>query len=127
MPVMEHNQFINAPIDLCFDLARNVDIHAQMTLKHKERAVGGIIKGLIKEGDTVTWESIHFGFRQRVTRRIIFMEKPHSFVEVMVKGRFKFYIHIHQFREKGGGTIMIDHFQYRSGLVPSGFCLINYF
>lgn len=39
MPVIVHHQFIKAPIDVCFDLARNVDIHTLTTSKTKERAV----------------------------------------------------------------------------------------
>lgn len=42
MPIIKNEQFIKAPIELCFDLARNVDIHTQTTTKTRERAVGGI-------------------------------------------------------------------------------------
>ena len=55
MPVIEHQQFIHAPIEVCFDLARNVEIHTQTTSKTKERAVGGVTEGLLEEGDIVTW------------------------------------------------------------------------
>ncbi|MFP7300497.1 SRPBCC family protein [Neobacillus niacini] len=114
MPVIEHKQFIKAPIGVCFDLARDVGVHTQTTLKTKERAVGGVTKGLLEEGDSVTWEAVHFGIKQRLTAKVIFMEKPYSFVDVMVKGAFKSFIHIHQFTEEEEGTTMIDHFQYKS-------------
>ncbi|MCM3694740.1 SRPBCC family protein [Neobacillus niacini] len=120
MPLIEHKQFIKAPIEVCFDLARDVNVHTQTTLKTKERAVGGVTKGLLEEGDSVTWEAVHFGIKQRLTARVIFMEKPHSFVDVMVKGAFKSFIHIHQFTAEGKGTMMIDHFQYKSRFGPIG-------
>ncbi|MEH7181062.1 SRPBCC family protein [Neobacillus vireti] len=120
MPVIEHKQFIKAPIDICFDLARDVEVHTQTTLKTKERAVGGITRGLLQEGDSVTWEAVHFGIKQRLTAKVIFMEKPHSFVDVMVKGAFKSFIHIHQFIEEKEGTTMIDHFQFKSRFGPIG-------
>ena len=120
MPVIEHKQFIKAPIEICFDLARDVEVHTQTTLKTKERAVRGVTAGLLQEGDSVTWEAVHFGIKQRLTAKVIFMEKPHSFVDVMVKGAFKSFIHIHQFMEEEGGTTMIDHFQYRSRFGPIG-------
>jgi ligand-binding SRPBCC domain-containing protein len=120
MPVIEHKQFIQAPIEVCFNLARDVNVHTQTTLKTKERAVGGVTKGLLEEGDSVTWEAVHFGIKQRLTARIIFMEKPHSFVDVMVKGAFKSFIHIHQFSAEEKGTTMIDHFQYKSRFGPIG-------
>lgn len=118
MPVIEHKQLIKAPIEVCFNLARDVNVHTQTTLKTKERAVGGVTKGLLEEGDSVTWEAVHFGIKQRLTAKVIFMEKPHSFVDVMVKGAFRSFIHIHQFDEESEGTTMIDHFQYKS---PFGF------
>jgi ligand-binding SRPBCC domain-containing protein len=120
MPVIEHKQFIKAPIEVCFNLARDVNVHTQTTLKTKERAVGGVTKGLLEEGDSVTWEAVHFGIKQRLTARVIFMEKPYSFVDVMVKGAFKSFIHIHQFTVEEEGTTMIDHFQYQSRFGPIG-------
>jgi ligand-binding SRPBCC domain-containing protein len=114
MPVIEHKQFIKASIEVCFNLARDVNVHTQTTLKTKERAVGDVTKGLLEEGDSVTWEAVHFGIKQRLTSRIIFMEYPHSFVDVMVKGAFKSFIHIHQFTADEKGTTMIDYFQYKS-------------
>jgi ligand-binding SRPBCC domain-containing protein len=120
MPVIEHKQFIKAPIEVCFNLARDVDIHTQTTVKTKEKAVGGVTKGLLEEGNSVTWAAVHFGIKQRLTSRVIFMEKPHSFVDVMVKGIFKSFIHIHQFMEEKEGTVMVDHFQYKSRFGPIG-------
>jgi ligand-binding SRPBCC domain-containing protein len=120
MPVIEHHQFIKAPIDLCFDLARNVDIHTQTTSQTKERAVGGVTKGLLEQGDIVTWEAVHFGVKQRLTAKVTSMEKPTEFIDIMVKGAFHSFEHTHQFIKKEGGTLMIDRFQYTSPLGPLG-------
>ena len=114
MPVIEHQQLINAPVEVCFDLARNVDIHTQTASKTTERAVSGVTEGLLEQGDTVTWEAIHFGIKQRLAAKVTLMEKPHKFVDVMVKGAFHSFVHTHQFIEEAGGTIMIDKFQYKS-------------
>ena len=120
MPVIKHQQFINAPVELCFDLARNVDIHTQTTSNTKERAVGGVIHGLLEEGDTVTWEAVHFGIKQSLTAKVTFMDKPNQFIDIMVKGAFDSFVHTHQFFEESGGTMMIDRFQYKSPLGPVG-------
>nr|WP_304216720.1 SRPBCC family protein [Fredinandcohnia onubensis] len=114
MPVIVHHQFIKAPIDVCFDLARNVDIHTLTTSKTKERAVEGVTTGLLEQGDTVTWEAIHFGIKQRLTAKVTLMEWPHKFVDSMVKGAFHSFVHTHQFLEAENGTVMIDTFQYKS-------------
>ncbi|MFJ7512085.1 cell division protein [Peribacillus simplex] len=120
MPVIEYQQFIKAPVELCFDLARSVDIHTKTTAKTKEIAVDGVTEGLLEEGDTVTWEAIHFGIKQRLKAQVTFMEKPNQFVDIMVKGAFHSFVHTHQFIEKTGGTIMIDEFQYKSPFGPIG-------
>ncbi|MFZ7943223.1 SRPBCC family protein [Neobacillus sp. 19] len=114
MPIIKHELFIEAPLDLCFDLARNVNIHTKTTSKTKEKAVDGVTEGLLEIGDTVTWEAIHFGIQQRLTAKVTQMEKPHEFVDIMVKGAFHSFTHTHQFVEKEGGTIMKDTFAYRS-------------
>ncbi len=31
MPVIEYQQFIKAPVDICFDIKRSVDIHTKTT------------------------------------------------------------------------------------------------
>jgi ligand-binding SRPBCC domain-containing protein len=120
MPLILHKQFIKAPIDVCFDLAIDVGVHTQIALKTKGKAVGGVTKGGLEEGDSVTWESVHFGIKQMVTSRVIFMEKPDRFVGKMVKGPFRTFIHIHQFIDEEAGTTMIDHFQYQSRFGPIG-------
>ncbi|MDQ1143913.1 hypothetical protein QE429_000740 [Bacillus sp. SORGH_AS 510] len=45
MPVIEHKEFIKAPVEVCFDLARNVDIHTQTPSQTNEKAVGGVTEG----------------------------------------------------------------------------------
>ncbi|MCK1992332.1 SRPBCC family protein [Peribacillus muralis] len=120
MPVIEYQQYIEAPVEICFDLARNVDIHTKTTSKTKEKAVDGVKEGLLEQGDTVTWEAVHFGIKQRLKAQVVLMEKPNKFVDVMVKGAFKSFVHTHQFIEEPGGTIMIDKFQYISPFGPIG-------
>ncbi|MDQ1143698.1 ligand-binding SRPBCC domain-containing protein [Bacillus sp. SORGH_AS 510] len=114
MPVIVHQQFIKAPIEVCFDLARNVEVHTQTTSKTKEKAISGVTKGLLVVGDTVTWEAVHFGLKQRLTAKVTRMEKPNMFEDIMVKGAFHSFTHTHHFVEEAGGTLMIDHFQYKS-------------
>lgn len=96
MPIIEHPEFIKASPEVCFDLARNVDVHTQTTAHTKERAVGGITSGLMEKGDYVTWEAVHLGVKQKLTAKIMEMERPHMFIDMMVKGAFhSFYPHTH--------------------------------
>jgi ligand-binding SRPBCC domain-containing protein len=114
MPLIKYQQFIQAPVEVCFDLARNVDIHTKTTAKTKEKAIGGVTSGLLEKGDTVTWQATHFGIKQRLTAKVNQMEKPTMFVDIMIKGIFNSFTHTHQFTEVKGGTLMIDTFEYKS-------------
>lgn len=116
MPTIKHEIYIEAPIEVCFDLVRNVDVHTETTARTKESAVAGVTTGLMENGDTVTWEATHFGVKQKLTAKIIEMDKPYSFTDIMVKGAFHSFTHKHEFKEKGSGTIMVDRFVYKSPL-----------
>jgi ligand-binding SRPBCC domain-containing protein len=131
MPKIHLETFIKAPIELCFDLSRSVDVHMQSTANSRERAVAGVTSGMMKLGDTVTWEAVHFGVRQKFTSRITALERPRSFVDEMQRGAFKHWRHAHLFESKQGGTLMIDEVDYASplgllGRIVDGLFLKNY-
>jgi ligand-binding SRPBCC domain-containing protein len=106
--------FIYAPRDICFNVARDIDIHTQSTSHTNERAIAGVTSGLIGLNETVTWEAIHFGIKQKLTVRITEYDFPNRFVDEMEKGAFKRFYHVHEFVEKANGTLMIDTFDYTS-------------
>lgn len=132
MPVITIETFVAAPIERCFDLARDIDIHTQTVWKHtKEKAVAGITTGLISYGETVTFEATHFGVRQRLTSKIVEYNRPFLFVDEMQRGAFKRLKHIHEFIEVEGGTILKDTLDFAAPLGPLGwvadqFVLKNY-
>lgn len=114
MPSIRIELLINAPAEVIFDLARSIDIHAKSTAQTKERPIGGRTSGLIELGETVTWEAIHFGIKQKLTAKITEMDRPYYFVDEQVRGAFKNFKHSHEFVPAEGGTRMIDLFVYTS-------------
>jgi ligand-binding SRPBCC domain-containing protein len=112
MPVIRVETLIRAPVQRCFDLARDVGAHVRSTGKSRERAVGGVTSGLLALGDTVTWEAVHFGIQQRLTARITRFEPPALFEDEQVRGAFYSFTHRHEFRPVPGGTLMVDTFRY---------------
>ena len=122
---------IKADIQTVFDLARNIDLHQESTSKTNEKAIAGRISGLIEESETVTWRAKHLGFYQTHTSKIISMEKPHQFTDIMLKGTFKSFKHQHIFRKEGKNTTMTDILEFESpfgiiGKVFNVFFLKNY-
>ena len=118
MPKIGLETIIKAPVERVFDLSRCIDLHADSLAHTKEKAVAGITKGLINLDETVTWEAIHFGIRQKLTSKITLFDRPHHFRDSMVAGAFRRFDHDHFFTEIDGGTLMKDIFDYRS---PLGF------
>jgi hypothetical protein len=64
MPIIKTFVHIEAPVKVCFDMARNIDIHMLSTSQTKEKAIAGKTSGYIELNDTVTWKATHFGISQ---------------------------------------------------------------
>jgi ligand-binding SRPBCC domain-containing protein len=116
MPTIIIETLIDAPVKCCFDLARNIDLHCQTTSKTKERAVAGVTSGLIEAGQSVTFEAVHFGVRQRLTSQIVEFERPRLFVDEMTKGVFASMRHVHEFEMRDKSTLMRDTVTWKSPL-----------
>ena len=109
---------IYAPIQRVFDLARSIDLHKASSTGTNEEAIAGKTSGLIELNDTITWKAKHFGVYQKLTVKIINLEKPFMFQDIMLKGTFKSMTHTHSFMQKEDFTIMTDEFEFKS---PLGF------
>lgn len=99
---------IDAPIEVCFDFARDIDVHQQSVWAFtKEKAISGKTKGLIEKGDRVTFEATHFFLRQRLTSYILSMN-----LLIILWMRwfraFKRMNPMHAFKTDGNGTTMED-------------------
>lgn len=105
---------INAPAEACFDLIRDIRIHTQTTAQTNEKAVAGVTDGLIGLGQTVTFEGTHFGIRQRLRVKVVEFDRPRRFVDAMIEGSFKSFVHIHEFEPRDGGTLMRDTLIWQS-------------
>jgi ligand-binding SRPBCC domain-containing protein len=116
MPLIILHTRINAPLEICFDLARSIDLH-QESMKHTgEQAVAGTTEGLIELGESVTWKARHFGIVMKLKSRITEFSFPDMFVDEMVDGPFHTMKHRHIFHVKEGYTLMVDEFEYKSPL-----------
>jgi ligand-binding SRPBCC domain-containing protein len=116
MPTIRLETSIDASPERCFDLSLNVDAHSGSVAHTHERPVAGVTSGMMKLGDTVTWEAVHFGIKQHLTSKITAYERPSRFTDEMTRGVFQEITHIHEFLPQGNGTLMIDHFTFRAPL-----------
>lgn len=114
MPIITLHTKIRADIQICFDLARSIDLHSISLSDTEEKAIAGRTTGLIEFGETVTWQAKHFGVRQQLTSKITAMTAPYYFVDEQIKGAFKMIYHQHIFQYDGTYTHMTDIFEFES-------------
>jgi ligand-binding SRPBCC domain-containing protein len=114
MPQIHLTTFIAAPIERVFDLSRSINLHKISTAHTHEKAIDGVTSGLIKQGETVTWQAKHLFKERQFTSKITQMEMPVSFTDEMVKGDFKHFNHQHHFKQTNNGTIMIDMLDFKT-------------
>ncbi len=110
--------FIAAPIERVFDLSRSINLHQISTIETYEKAIHGVLNGLINKNETVTWQAKHLFKTRQFTTKIKEMQSPDFFIDVMTRGDFKFFYHEHHFKSVKNGTIMIDVIKFES---PYGF------
>lgn len=118
-------------MERCFDLARDIGLHCQTTSKTSERAVAGVTSGLIGLGQSVTFEAVHFGVRQRLTSKVVEFEKPVYFVDEMTQGVFASMRHAHEFVVQDKSILMRDTVTWKSplgflGVIADGLFLKRY-
>jgi ligand-binding SRPBCC domain-containing protein len=117
MSTVHVETIINAPRTLVFDLARDVDVHAETVPWTREKIVGKVSHGKLEAEDIVTFDAVHFGVRQRLTARISKFEPPSHFEDVMMAGAFAAMTHCHDFAEVSEGqTLMTDDLTFASPL-----------
>jgi ligand-binding SRPBCC domain-containing protein len=111
---------MHAPIERCFDAARDLDLHLKSLAHTNERAVGGRTSGLIELGEEVTWRARHFGITQHFTSKITAFERPRYFQDAMQRGAFRSFVHDHFFAIDDGITTMTDVLTFSAPFGPLG-------
>jgi ligand-binding SRPBCC domain-containing protein len=117
METIRLTTWIDAPVERCFLLSLSIDLHVVSARKTGEKAIDGVTTGLIREGETVTFQGRHFGMRRRHTSRIETLRPYSYFRDVMVAGAFRRFEHEHHFAPMDDGTRMRDEVRFS---VPCG-------
>ena len=120
MPTIHLETLIAASPERCFDLSLSVDLHRNSVAHTHERPIAGVTSGVMRLGDTVTWEAVHFGIKQHLTTEITAYERPRYFIDEMSRGIFQELKHHHAFIPQPSGTLMIDTFTFHAPLVILG-------
>ena len=109
---LKRNQFIPQPIEQVFSFFSKPENLEKITPQNLHFSIltsipidmktGQVIDYLIRlKGIKICWSSIISSY-----------DPPHSFVDEQIQGPFTNWVHSHNFKEKNGGTIIIDHVKY---------------
>jgi ligand-binding SRPBCC domain-containing protein len=118
---------VEAPLESCFDLARDIDEHQRSLRDTGEQAVAGRTSGHIDLGEQVTFRSRMFGLTWQLTSRVTEFDRPHRFVDEQVRGPFKSFRHEHLFELADRGTLMIDDWRHVAPFGPLGWLADRFF
>ncbi len=111
---------VRAPVDRCFALSCDIDLHRRSMGASKEQAIAGVTSGPIGPGQQVTLQARHFGIWWRMTAKIVDYDRPWRFVDEMQRGPFAAWRHEHRFEQHPTGTRMVDTAQYHLPFGPLG-------
>ena len=103
MSLIHLTTFINAPCDRVFDLSRSVDLHKKSMSQFDEKIIDGVMSGLMKTGDTVTWTAKHLFSKRILKVKITRFQRPDFFVDEQVQGDFLMMKHEHYFKSIENG------------------------
>ena len=120
---IQETTVIDAPIQRCFDLARNVEVHLIANVHSGEQAlaVGEITSGFVGLGQKVTWRAKHFGMWQDLTSEMTAFRPPFFFQNTMLSGAFRSMQADHYFRSMfSGATEMVDRFRIAAAIPLAG-------
>ena len=116
MAIIRVTTRIEAPPEICFQLALSVDLHMISTQSTQEKIIAGVMTGVLQLGDSVTFRARHFGIWQTLTSKVTELTAPSYFCDVMQRGAFKRMRHEHYFEQAGASTLMRDVFEFESPL-----------
>jgi ligand-binding SRPBCC domain-containing protein len=111
---------IRAPQQRCFDLARDVSVHAETSASTDERVIApGRLAGPLEHNERVTFEARHLGRTRRLTVQVVEFVPPEHFLDEQISGPFVWMQHLHEFEPVGSTTIMRDtmHWKMPYGIV----------
>jgi ligand-binding SRPBCC domain-containing protein len=115
MTKLELTTHIHAPIEICFDLARSIELNSSPSPENLPQKTK---KGVWEVGHRIHRVSYYFGIKYLSESELKRCTKPYFYSDEMKVGPFRTFVHDHFFYEFPDETVMVDNVYFQS---PWGF------
>ena len=112
MPVIEIKTIIPAPVEHCFNAARNLDVLMRFLKWFRVQLVGAKRHGLFEPGENLEFQIDLVLFKLSFTSHLSAFDPPTLFTDVHDLFFLKRSSHTHRFEPQNGDTVMTDHYDY---------------
>lgn len=121
MYVIKDSIHIIAPLERCFLLSTSLAVvERELGMHPVDGGHGERTSGLVVGGDRVRWEGWQLGLPHYHVSLISAFERNRFFQDKMIAGRFKAFLHDHEFTEIGGQILLKDTVRFSMPLGPIG-------
>jgi len=121
MFVVKDSIHIMAPIERCFLLSTSLAVvEREFSMRPVSGKQGERTSGLVVGGDRIRWEGWQFGLPQYHVSLISAFEPNTFFQDKMIAGRFKSFVHDHEFTEIDGQVLLKDTVRFSMPLGSIG-------
>ncbi|MEM6601558.1 MAG: hypothetical protein AAF649_09245 [Verrucomicrobiota bacterium] len=116
MITLHSTRTIHAPRWLCFEMIRNVDVHAAAVPDIRARAEGGRQHGALQLGEHTEWSARYFGIRFRITMEVTDFDWPIRYEEINRPGLFRVFRHRYSLMSVNETqTVLRDQMEFETG------------
>jgi ligand-binding SRPBCC domain-containing protein len=114
---LKRQQIVPAPIDEVFTFFGRPENLAKITPDRLGFVILTPLPIRMQAGTTIDYTIRVLGMRRHWTTLITDYDFPHRFVDVQLKGPYRFWHHTHTFESVEGGTLLVDAVRY---ILPFG-------
>jgi len=110
--VLHREQIVQRPLEEVFDFFADAHNLEEITPAFLNFRIDAISTPAVTRGTLITYSLRLHGIRLRWVTEIDVWDPPHRFVDVQIKGPYRRWRHLHEFKAVPEGTLIVDEVCY---------------